>query len=143
MSTDQRIDIRPGTVTPVQVESEIVRLCRRLEDENHKLTELGMASADRLVSYKAAQARARIKLWDEAKAEMAAEGRKRSSMTVDEVEARVEVEVEDVHLAHELSEILFTAQRDLTSSLRTQISALQTISSNLRAEMQWANRTQG
>lgn len=109
-----------GRSTQVDVEAEILRLSARLEEATDEYARLITLAAEAEVNHK--------KEW--AKATLRATGG-----TVAEREAEAVLATVDDLMQRKMSEALAGAQKELAHSLRTQLSALQTLAANIRAQV--------
>lgn len=110
----------PGQSTQVDVESEILRLSARLEEATDQLAQLLVTEARTEVEHKRAWAEATLK---------SNEG------TVSQREAQATLKTVDALLARKIADALAGAQKELCHSLRSQLSALQTLAANIRAQV--------
>lgn len=114
------------TVTPDKVEDEIRRLSRKLEAKTDELAEVFQSAADAEVAYRVEFAKALLRSQEK---------------TVAEREADAMVQCAALLMDRKGKEAVADAAREAARSLRDQINAVQSISANLRAEMQLAGRT--
>lgn len=110
----------PGTSTQVDVESEILRLSARLETATDEYARLITLAAEAEVNHKREWAQATLK---------SGEG------TVAQREAEAVLATVDALMQRKISEALARAQAELAHSLRAQLSALQTLAANIRAQV--------
>jgi hypothetical protein len=111
--------LQPGA-NQLEVESEILRLSARLENATDEYQRLITLEASAEVDYKKAKAQATLK---------SNEG------TVQQREAQALLAVADEFVQYRISEALASSQKELLHSLRAQLSALQTLAANIRAQV--------
>jgi hypothetical protein len=110
----------PGTSTQVDVESEILRLSARLEEATDDLARLLVAEAEAEVQHKR---------------EWATSTLKSNEGTVAQREAHATLQTVDALVQRKITAALASAQKELCHSLRAQLSALQTLAANIRAQV--------
>lgn len=110
----------PGQSSQVDVESEILRLSAKLEHATDDLAALLQTEAGAEVAHKRAMAKAMLEA---------------TGSTVSEREAQSILKCVDQLLDRRISEALASAQKELCHSLRAQLSALQTLAANIRAQV--------
>lgn len=109
-----------GRSTQVDVEAEILRLSERLEVATDEYARLITLAAQAEVEWKRDWAKAVLR---------SNEG------TVAQREAEAVLATVDALMQRKISEALAGAQKELAHSLRTQLSALQTLAANIRAQV--------
>jgi hypothetical protein len=109
-----------GRSTQVDVESEILRLSARLEEATDEYARLITLAAEAEVQHKKEWAQATLQ---------SNEG------TVAQREAHAVLKTCDALLQRKISEALAGAQKELCHSFRSQLSALQTLAANIRAQV--------
>jgi hypothetical protein len=110
----------PGRSTQVDVEAEILRLSARLEEATDEYARLITLAAEAEVNFKRDHAKAVLR---------STEG------TVAQREAEAILTTVDALMQRKISEALAGAQKELAASLRCQLSALQTLAANIRAQV--------
>ena len=110
----------PGQSTQVDVESEILRISARLEEATDEYARLITLAAEAEVQHKKEWAQATLQ---------SNEG------TVAQREAQATLKTVDALLQRKISEALARAQAELCHSHRAQLSALQTLAANIRAQV--------
>lgn len=110
----------PGQSSQVDVESEILRLSAKLERATDDLGQLLQDEAEAEVAHKR----------DWAAATLAS-----NEGTVAQREAQATLKTVDALLARKITDALAAAQKELCHSLRAQLSALQTLAANIRAQV--------
>jgi anti-sigma regulatory factor (Ser/Thr protein kinase) len=114
-----------GQLTPQRVDDELRRLSRRLEAKADELAELAGAAAEADVAYKVEHAKALL----------------RSALkTVAEREAEATILTERLLRDKRTKEAVAEACKEACRATRDQLSACQSIASNLRAEMGFSGR---
>lgn len=106
-------------LTPVEVESEILRLVSRLEDMTAELAVYARAAADAESTHKAAYAKSFIE----------AEG----SMTLREHHATLRTH--SLYKQRRYSEATYASAKEALHTMRVQIDALRTISASIRSQV--------
>jgi AmiR/NasT family two-component response regulator len=104
-------------ISQAEVESEIMRLCALAEKVTHELASRAVTLAEADATFKR----------EHAKAFLVAEG------TVSEREAHAAIATQAEYRDHRIAEARFKAASEAGRNFRTQIEALRSINSNLRA----------
>ncbi len=104
-------------LSQAEVESEIMRHCRALEQNTHDLATLAMDSAHADSDYKKAHAQAFLQ----------------TSGTVGERDAQTAYEVKDEYQAKKIADALLHAAEEKGRNIRASLDALRSVNSNLRA----------
>jgi hypothetical protein len=115
--------VTPAQATPAQIESEIRRLARKLEDRTDELAGLFRGAAEADVAYRLAYA----------KALLVADGD-----TVSAREAHATLTTAELLLDRKVAEAVADAGRESVRSMRDQLSAVQSVGAMLRAQMDLA-----
>jgi ribosomal protein L10 len=106
-------------LTPVDVERELLRLCKLLEAATYEFADMAKESAVADAEYKSANARARLQA---------------KGLTVGEKEAEATIATEKEYMRRRVSESIADSQRELCRSLRSQLDAVRSIGANLRSQ---------
>lgn len=112
-------------ITPDAVEAELRRLSHRLEDKADQLAGLLHSAAEADVAFKVEHAKALLRS---------------RAKTAGQREAEATIDTADLLSAKRCAEAVADACRESVRATRDQLSAVQTIASNMRQEMQWAGR---
>lgn len=120
----------PGqrVLTAVEIESEIMRLSGALDDDLSLLADQALDNAHKEHAYKVARAIRNLEAGT-----MPGNGRD-GRTTVDERDAIVVRDTQDVWLESLVAEALWETTKERLHTMRDQIKALQTIAANIRAQ---------
>lgn len=108
-------------INPATVEREIVRLSALLEDRTHELGKLSEAAAESEYAYKREAAVQIVALTGE-------------KLTADQRSAKVLLATDELLRQRLLDEAIRDSCQESCRSIRAQLSALQTLSANVRAQ---------
>jgi DNA-binding protein YbaB len=115
-------------LTQGEVEAEIVRISDEMEDALSDLADKAVAAATTQVAWKVEKAKRNLLAGTQP-----GNGRE-GKTTVDEREAMVTRDTEDVWIAALIAEAYYKVEKERLETLRSQMDAMRTIAANIRAQ---------